>query len=98
MTAPAAKPEWAQSKHDKANAARIAAGEKPRRRRWPWILLALVVLAIIAFVAFNMLQPAPEAPVETAAAETVMQVATSEVTTVAPQTLAQQVKVTGSLG
>jgi membrane fusion protein (multidrug efflux system) len=98
MTAPAAKPEWAQSKHDKANAARIAAGEKPRRRRWPWILLALVVLAIIAFIAFNMLQPPPEAPVETAAAETVMQVTTSEVTSVAPQTLAQQVKVTGSLG
>jgi RND family efflux transporter MFP subunit len=97
MTAPAAKPEWAQSKHDKANAARIAAGQKPLRRRWPWILLALVALAVVGFIVLRIIQREPEAPPVVAAA-TVMQVAKSEVATVAPQTLTQQVKVTGSLG
>lgn len=94
MTETNSKPEWAQSKREKANAARIAQGLKPRRRVWPWILLAVVVVAIIAFV---LLRPAP---VEQAAApevDLVKQVAVSEVTEIAPQRLQQTIKVTGSL-
>jgi len=90
------KPEWAQSKHDKENAARIAAGLPPRRRRWPWILLALVVIAIIAAVVVMSRQPAPE-PVEQAAVETIKQLNPVEITTVEPSTLAEMVRVTGSL-
>lgn len=98
MTAPAAKPEWAQSQREKDNEARVAAGLKPRRRRWPWIVLVLAVLAVAGFFLFQAMQPAPEPPQEAATPEPIMQLATSEITTVEPQTLVQAVKVTGSLG
>jgi len=97
MTSENSKPEWAQSKREKDNLARIAAGQKPRRRRWPWIALALVVVAIAVAWFMSSQQPAPQ-PVE-AAAETapVMQINPSEISTIEPQTLVQTVKVTGSL-
>lgn len=91
-----AKPEWAQSKRDKENVARAAEGLPPRRRRWPWVLLVLVVAAIAAAVLLR--PPAPVEPEETAAAaEPVMQINPSEITTVAPQVLQRTIKVTGSL-
>lgn len=97
MTSENSKPEWAQSKREKDNLARIAAGQKPRRRRWPWIALALIVVAIAVAWFMSSQQPAPQ-PVE-AAAETapVMQINPSEISTIEPQTLVQTVKVTGSL-
>ena len=61
MTVQSAKPEWAQSKREKDNAERIAAGLKPRRRIWPWVLLVILVLGVAAFV---FLRPAPPPPVE----------------------------------
>src|SRR5690606_38350401 len=91
-----AKPEWAQSKRDKENVARAAEGLPPRRRRWPWVLLVLVVAAIAAAILLR--PPAPVEPEETAAAaEPVMQINPSEITTVAPQVLQRTIKVTGSL-
>lgn len=82
------------SKREKDNAERIAAGLKPRRRILPWIILALIVIAIVAFILTR--PPAPEPVVEEAAAP-VMQLIASEVTTVAPQTLTRTVRVTGTL-
>ena len=96
MTANSSKPDWAQSKHDKENVARVAAGEKPRRRRWPLILLGVVVLAVVGFVAFQMLKP-PAVETDVVAAVPVMQLNPVEVATIEPQVLAQTVRVTGSL-
>lgn len=94
MTTANNKPEWAQSKREKDNARRVAEGLKPRRRIIPWIILALIVAGVVAF--FVLRPPAPE--VETAeATPTVRQILTSEVTEIAPNTLRQFVKVTGSL-
>ena len=88
------KPEWAQSRHEKRNAERVAQGLKPRRRIWPWIILALIVAAIVAFIVFR-----PPAPVveEVAEAPIVFQIRRSETVTIEPQTLRETVKVTGTL-
>jgi len=94
MTQTSSKPEWAQSKHEKANAARIAQGLKPRRRIWPWIVVALIIAAVVAFL---LLRPAPVEQAAAAEAELVKQVTVSEVTEIVPQLLQQTVKVTGSL-
>lgn len=95
MTATHEKPEWAQSKREKENAARVAQGLKPRRRIWPWIVLALVVGAIVAFV---MTRPAPEPQEESVAeAAIVKQLRRSETTLVEPVVLRETVKVTGTL-
>ena len=97
MTQDSTKPDWAQSKHDKANAARIAAGQKPRRRKGPWIVLAVIVLAIAGYFLWQSQQPAPAPVVEAEPAAPVMQLNSGEITTLEPQTLQQAVKVTGSL-
>ncbi|KKB75786.1 hypothetical protein VW35_18580 [Devosia soli] len=96
MTTAHEKPEWAQSKREKANARRVAEGLKPKRRILPWIVLALVVAGIVAF--FVLRPPAPAPVTETAdTAPTVRQILKSEVTEIAPTTLRQTAKVTGSL-
>ena len=95
MTDAKTKPEWAQSRREKENAARVAQGLKPKRRIMPWIVLAVIVAGVVGFV---VLRPA-EAPV-TDMAETgpvVMQVRQTETTTIAPETLRETVKVTGTL-
>ncbi|KKB13077.1 hypothetical protein VE25_03755 [Devosia geojensis] len=90
------KPEWAQSKHDKENVARVAAGLPPRRRRWPFVLLALVVLGVIAAVVV-MSRQQPAETVAEAVADPVRQLNSVEIATVEPSTLAEIVRVTGSL-
>ena len=95
MTDAQTKPEWAQSRREKENAARVAQGLKPKRRIMPWIVLAVIIAGVVGFV---VLRPA-EAPV-TEMAETgpvVMQVRQSETTTIVPETLRETVKVTGTL-
>lgn len=90
------KPEWAQSRREKRNAERVAQGLKPKRRIWPWIVLLLIVAAVVAFI---FLSPAPP-PVEEAAAEpqaVTRQIRQSETMTLAPVTLRETVKVTGTL-
>ncbi|MCR6670710.1 efflux RND transporter periplasmic adaptor subunit [Devosia ginsengisoli] len=96
MTTEHSKPEWAQSKREKDNVARVAAGLKPRRRRWPWVVLALIIVAAIAGWFLASQQPAI-APVEAPVAAPVMQINPSEISTIEPQTLERTVKVTGSL-
>ncbi|NGP18408.1 efflux RND transporter periplasmic adaptor subunit [Devosia aurantiaca] len=90
------KPVWAQSRREKRNAERVAQGLKPRRRIWPWIIVLAIVAAVAAYIFLN---PAP-APVETVAAEepvVVRQIRQSETATLAPATLRETVKVTGTL-
>lgn len=64
------------------------------KRRWPWIVAALVILAAILLTIRLRERAAPEpAPV----APKVLELNTVEVTTLAPQLLEQTVKVTGTL-
>ena len=93
------KPEWAQSRRERENAARIAAGQPPRRRaRWPWLVLLVLVLAGIGYLVYQSRQAPPAAaPAAPAPAERVMQINPLEITTLEPQLLVQTVKVTGSL-
>jgi RND family efflux transporter MFP subunit len=97
MTTANAKPDWAQSQREKDNAARVEAGLKPRRRRWPWIVLGLIVLVIAAFYLYQSQKPAPVEAEAVPVAAPVMQLNPFEISTITPQTLAQTVKVTGSL-
>lgn len=90
------KPEWAESKRDKANAARIAAGLKPLRRRWPWILGAVVVAAIVLGWAVFARQTSV-APDGAAVSPPAMQINPMEISTIQPQTLSRTVRVTGAL-
>lgn len=97
MTIEQSKPEWAQSKREKDNAARLAAGLKPRRRRWPWIVLAVIIVAVLT-AWFVLSQQAAVVPTtETSAADPVMQINPAEISTIEPQTLTRTVRVTGSL-
>ncbi|MHA6689760.1 efflux RND transporter periplasmic adaptor subunit [Devosia sp. A449] len=94
MTTASEKPDWAQSKREKDNARRIAEGQKPRRRLMPWIVLAVIILAVVGFVLTR--PPAPEA--ETASTEPVtQQLLVSEVAEIAPTLLSQRARVTGTL-
>ncbi|HTM78550.1 MAG TPA: biotin/lipoyl-binding protein, partial [Devosia sp.] len=97
MTAANAKPEWAQSQREKDNTARVEAGLKPRRRRWPWVVLGVAAIAAVAGYVFISQQPAPAAPEAAPVAAPVMQLNPLEISTITAQILAQTVKVTGSL-
>ena len=93
-----AKPDWAMSKAEFERAWRARNGLPQRRRRWPWVLLALLVAGGAGYGYYASQKPA--APVEVAvpvAAEPVMQVSTLEMAVVEPQTLHRSVKVIGTL-
>lgn len=95
MTAAHEKPEWAQSKREKDNAQRVAQGLKPRRRILPWIVLIAIVLAVAAFLLFRPEPPPAEETVEETAV--VRQIRQAETVQIAPATLKETVKVTGTL-
>ncbi|UJW85120.1 efflux RND transporter periplasmic adaptor subunit [Devosia sp. SL43] len=90
------KPDWAQSRREKRNAERVAQGLKPKRRIGPWIVLALVIAGVVAFV---FLRPSAAPTEQPAEAETaiIRQIRQSETLTIAPTTLRETVKVTGTL-
>jgi len=100
---PAQKPEWAMSRREAENARRAREGLPRRRRRWPWVILVLAVLAFGAGAAWQIVQQraAATAPVIAVApvpvAEVRMQVNPDEVLVVAPQTLQRRVRVIGAL-
>lgn len=96
MTAAHEKPDWAQSRHEKRNAERVAQGLKPKRRLLPWIIAGLVVVAVLAFI---FLRPAPvtDPAAEIEQTAIVRQIRQSETLTVEPMTLSETVKVTGTL-
>ncbi|WEK02885.1 MAG: efflux RND transporter periplasmic adaptor subunit [Candidatus Devosia phytovorans] len=88
------KPEWAQSRHDKRNAERVAQGQKPKRRIWPWLIPVVIVVGIGAFI---FLQPSPPAEESVEQAPVARQVRQSETTTIEQAMLRDTVKVTGTL-
>lgn len=87
------KPEWAQSKREKINAERVAAGLKPKRRILPWIVLAILVVGAVAFF---VLRPAPVEIAAPEAAPVVKQVRAAEMAVIQPVTLQRKVRVTGT--
>jgi len=109
---PPAKPDWALSGRERRNRARAEAGLPPRRRRWPWILLALIVVAGVAGytlrddISAAMMaaqdEPAPEEtpapqPAADPAETATMQLLPSELAEIAPTRLRETVKLTGTL-
>lgn len=102
MTPKGNKPDWAKSDSQLGREARLAAGEKPRRRRWPLILAVLVVLsaagAYAYFTSVRTQQMAAE-PVETPqeTAQAAMQINPDEIAVLAPQRLERRVRVSGTL-
>lgn len=97
MSAAHEKPEWAQSRHEKRNVERVAQGLKPRRRIWPWIILAVVVAAVVAFIVLRPAPPATDAAAEAEPDRIVRQLRQSETVTIEPMKLSETVKVTGTL-
>ncbi|MCO6382419.1 MAG: efflux RND transporter periplasmic adaptor subunit [Vannielia sp.] len=105
------KPDWALTHREKKAAKARAEGGKPPRRKWPWIVLLLVAVAIGGGVARNKgligaAEPeatadAPqeaEAPAtEAPAAEVTMQLLPRELSTVTASTLRETLRLTGSL-
>ncbi|RUT34847.1 efflux RND transporter periplasmic adaptor subunit [Arsenicitalea aurantiaca] len=89
------KPEWALTRRDRKRLERAAAGKRPRRK-WPFVLAALVALGAGGYFVLAGSTP-PEAPAEAEIAEPVMQISPSEVTVIAPRRLERTVRVTGSL-
>lgn len=99
------KPEWAMSGRERRRAERARQGLPPPRRRWPWVVLALVVAAgaagwtrreeIAARLAAPVEEPVaaagPEAPLRT-------QINRDEWEAARPRTLRRTVKVIGTLG
>lgn len=94
-----AKPEWAMTRREADIARRKREGLPPRSRRWPWILLALVVAGVGGFGWWKTHQPAPVVEVRTPEPVIVsrMQVNPDEYVDIAPQTLERAIKVIGTL-
>ncbi|WP_255553746.1 efflux RND transporter periplasmic adaptor subunit [Maritimibacter sp. DP1N21-5] len=96
------KPDWAMNKREKARAEMIARGETPKKRRWPWIVLAVLIVGgvgggIYARQAGLLPEPPAEPVVAEPAREALTQLAPYEITTIAPTTLTETLRVTGSL-
>lgn len=101
-TATAGKPDWAMSRRERRAAERERQGLSPRRRVWPWLVLALLILAAAGAWAFRdrfaALAPAPEEEV-LAGPESpqLLQLNADEWTRLEPVTLRRTVKVIGTL-
>jgi RND family efflux transporter MFP subunit len=98
-TEAAPKPDWAMSKPEFERAWRERNGLPRRRRRWPWVVLALL---IVGGAGYGYYAAQKEAAPDVAAAlpeipEPVMQVNALEMTVLKPQTLRRTVKVIGTL-
>ena len=99
----APKPEWALTSREQKVAKAKAEGRKPPRRRWPWVVLAILVVggsALKSGALTGVTEPAETAVVVAVEKphEVVMQILPSELTEIAPQTLRETVRITGSLG
>lgn len=109
-TAEPPKPDWALTGRERKAETAKAEGRRAPRRRWPWIVLILAGLGAGAWVAAQngLIGSAPDAeaavapaataePSEEPAREVVMQLLPSELTEIAPTTLRETVRITGSL-
>jgi RND family efflux transporter MFP subunit len=100
---PDAKPDWALTGRERRNRARAAQGLPPRRR-WPWVLLVILVLAAAAGwtqrAAITAALSPPATDTATApdpAPVTRMQVNPAEHATLAPRDLDRRIKVIGTI-
>ncbi len=99
------KPEWAMSRRERRRAERARQGLPPPRRKWPWVVLVLLIGAGVAgWLGREELQallPAPaEEPVEVAEAPEaprLTQINQTEWAVIEPQTLRRTVEVIGTL-
>ncbi|WP_372840180.1 efflux RND transporter periplasmic adaptor subunit [Phaeovulum sp.] len=94
------KPDWAMSRAEAERARRAREGLAQRRRRWPWVLLALVVAAGggYSYYSAKMAPVGPDEILEHAQKpEAVMQLSTAEIAVLQPQTLQRTVRVIGTL-
>lgn len=101
---PEAKPEWALTRRERKKRALAAAGIEPRRK-WPWIVLALLLaLAAGAWTqreTLTAMMALPSEPVTAVPAEppaaTRMQINPAEYATLAPQDLDRRIRVIGTI-
>jgi RND family efflux transporter MFP subunit len=99
------KPEWAMSRRERRQAERARLGLPPPRRKWPWVLLALLIAAgagawtqreeIEARIAAARVEDVPVAGEP--AAPQLLQIERSEWTALEPLTLRRTVKVIGPI-
>lgn len=93
------KPEWALTRGERKRQALLAAGITPRRIPWIWILAVAAVAGGAAYVLIPQLT-ATEAATPVAAVVTsdpVKRLLSLDVTTLAPQSVQETLKATGSL-
>lgn len=97
---PGAKPEWAMSRREIEAHLRAKAGLPPigsRKKRMILMAIVILLLGVAAYLVSQREEEAP-APVETAEpADVVMQINADEYVEIAPQTLQQTVRLTGTL-
>jgi RND family efflux transporter MFP subunit len=99
------KPEWAMSRRERRRAERARQGLPPPRRKWPWVLLVLLIGAGVAgWLSREQIQarfapPLAEEPVvaEAVPAERHMQINADEWTALEAATLRRTVRVIGTL-
>lgn len=94
------KPDWALSKRERKNRARVKSGHRVARRRWPFVIVAIVLVVGVLGFAISQRVAHREAAATLVSADAsvpVMQLLPSEITTLTPRTLQQTVRVTGAL-
>lgn len=94
------KPEWALTRRERKRQALIDAGLAPRKFPWFWALAIAVVAGGAAYVLVPRLtapEAAAPAPAVAATPGPVKLILSADVTTLAPQTITETLKATGSL-
>ncbi|GGL71428.1 RND transporter [Wenxinia marina] len=98
------KPDWAMSRREIERVLRERAGLPPVRRKWPWVILALVLIAAAGGFGYWRMQQMTAAPevvaepvVEVAPEDVVMEVNSAEYAVLAPLTLERVIRVTGTI-
>lgn len=89
------KPDWAMSRREKRKAEALRQGFPQPRRRWPWIVAGVILVALLLMVVLGGGDDASANEAETEAAA--MQLNAAEVATAERGQIRQSVRVTGSL-
>lgn len=100
------KPDWAMSKRQRENARRRREGLRALPARWPWVIMALMIVGTIGYWYFQaVIKPTlpvaeiiTDEPDTAEAAVTRMQVNPFEYDILEPLTLQQIIRATGTLG
>ncbi|WP_417586306.1 efflux RND transporter periplasmic adaptor subunit [Pararhodobacter oceanensis] len=98
------KPDWAKSDRQLGRELRAASGQVPKRRVWPWAVLALAVIGAGGFGYYStqLAEPASQAEVGVEATSDappalVMQINPDEMQVLAPVALERRVRASGTL-